>query len=215
MIIKHIDRRHTESRVVSHRQKPSREQPAFLDNNSSPKLLLLLTVAPDCSFNNARPAISNPEFTSLRRQPLLRILHATLQRARLTIPQIRAPLLLSPLHTSPRAPNRLRAHSSDNLFRNSLRRLLRALLHRGLHRPLRRNHSRIRASDIVRRLCIRGRLEKIGFLLVKVLAWIHGLVVTELHELVEGHGEQAAEERPDPVDPVVVVEVPGDYVWAE
>jgi hypothetical protein len=50
---------------------------------------------------------------------------------------------------------------------------------------------------------------------IPVLARVDLLPVKELKELVEARGKQGSEDRPSPVDPVVVREVAVDYSWSE
>ena len=59
------------------------------------------------------------------------------------------------------------------------------------------------------------RLEELGFVVVEVLARVRRLVFRVLHQLVEGCGEEAAEDGAEPVDPVVAGEGAGDAGGAE
>lgn len=52
-------------------------------------------------------------------------------------------------------------------------------------------------------------VEVLAFGLGLVLAWIRGLVLEHLDEFVESGGQKGAEDRADPVNPVVAVELAG------
>ena len=83
------------------------------------------------------------------------------------------------------------------------------------YRPLGRNRRNIRSPHFLR-CCGDGRgLEKLGLVVIEVLAWVDCLVLDRLHQLVEANGEQRAHERPDPVDPVVSAEGVRYYGRAE
>lgn len=72
----------------------------------------------------------------------------------------------------------------------------------------------MRAPDVFGRGVVAG-VEGFYLVLVEVLARVGRLVLERFDQAVQDDGEERAEGRADPVDPMIAVERVRDDVWAE